>query len=233
LRRGARLISPATANEKNHDAEGEPPKAMRSEPKKNSAYESPLMTRTNRIKKGNLSERSEFVSLPDLCVASTGTSRSEAANRGRLSLLTFFGEAKKVSGCRAAPGNHGSPKKEQLQLRQKFSLKKTQTSPSVGTTKSKTHPPPIALTTSTLSASTNTRPAHNCNGTTCRLTATATPFPVNSSAAISCPRSDPSATTCGFPFNSICIAFTATIRSWNKSRRPSSRTPPTSLPCPS
>jgi hypothetical protein len=24
---------------------------------------------------------------------------------GRLSLLTFFGEAKKVSGCRAAPGN--------------------------------------------------------------------------------------------------------------------------------
>jgi hypothetical protein len=27
-----------------------------------------------------------------------------AANRGRLSLLTFFGEAKKVSGCRAAPG---------------------------------------------------------------------------------------------------------------------------------
>jgi hypothetical protein len=28
-----------------------------------------------------------------------------AASRGRLSLLTFFGEAKKVSGCRAAPGN--------------------------------------------------------------------------------------------------------------------------------
>ncbi|TFI10587.1 hypothetical protein E4P32_03420 [Herbaspirillum sp. 3R11] len=51
-----------------------------------------------------MSERSEFVSLPDLCVAPTGTSRSEAANRGRLSLLTFFGEAKKVSGCRAAPG---------------------------------------------------------------------------------------------------------------------------------
>jgi phospholipase/lecithinase/hemolysin len=75
------------------------------------------MTRTNRKKKGNLSERSEFVSLPDLCVASTGTSRSEAANRGRLSLLTFFGEAKKVSGCRAAPGNHGRPKKKQYQLR--------------------------------------------------------------------------------------------------------------------
>jgi hypothetical protein len=92
-----------TKNE-NHDAAGEPPKAMRSEPKKNSAYESPLVTRTNRIEKGNLSERSEFVSLPDLCVASTGTPRSGAANRGRLSLLTFFGEAKKVSSRRATPG---------------------------------------------------------------------------------------------------------------------------------
>jgi hypothetical protein len=121
------LISPATANEKNHDAEGEPPKAMRSEPKKNSAYESPLMTRTNRIKKGNLSERSEFVSLPDLCVASTGTSRSEAANRGRLSLLTFFGEAKKVSGCRAAPGNHGRPKKNQHHQHKTFRPEPTST----------------------------------------------------------------------------------------------------------
>ncbi|TFI10093.1 hypothetical protein E4P32_00660 [Herbaspirillum sp. 3R11] len=51
-----------------------------------------------------MSERSEFVSLPDLCVASTGTPRSGAANRGRLSLLTFFGEAKKVSSRRATPG---------------------------------------------------------------------------------------------------------------------------------
>jgi hypothetical protein len=88
---------------------------MRSEPKKNSAYESPLVTCSNRIKKGNLSERSEFVSLPDLSAAPTGTPRSGAANRGRLSLLTFFGEAKKVSGCRAAPGNHGRPKKEKIQ----------------------------------------------------------------------------------------------------------------------
>jgi hypothetical protein len=86
---------------------------MRSEPKKNSAYESPLVTCSNRKKKGNLSERSEFVSLPDLSAAPTETPRSGAANRGRLSLLTFFGEAKKVSGCRAAPGNPGSPKKKQ------------------------------------------------------------------------------------------------------------------------
>jgi hypothetical protein len=89
---------------------------MRSEPKKNSAYESPLVTCSNRKKKGNLSERSEFVSLPDLSAAPTGTPRSGAANRGRLSLLTFFGEAKKVSGCRAAPGNPGRPKKEKSKL---------------------------------------------------------------------------------------------------------------------
>jgi len=69
-----------------------------------SAYESPLVTRTNRKKKGNLSERSEFVSLPDLCVASTGTPRSGAANRGRLLWLTFLGETRKVSSCRATPG---------------------------------------------------------------------------------------------------------------------------------
>ncbi|WP_265212641.1 hypothetical protein, partial [Herbaspirillum lusitanum] len=93
------------------------PRQCEASRKKNSAYESPLATCSNRIKKGNLSERSEFVSLPDLSAAPTGTSRSEAANRGRLSLLTFFGEAKKVSGCRAAPGNHGRPKKEKIQQR--------------------------------------------------------------------------------------------------------------------
>jgi len=81
------------------------PRQCEASRKKNSAYESPLVTCSNRIKKGNLSERSEFVSLPDLSTAPTGTPRSGAANRGRLSLLTFFGEAKKVSGCRAAPGN--------------------------------------------------------------------------------------------------------------------------------
>ncbi|TFI10237.1 hypothetical protein E4P32_01450 [Herbaspirillum sp. 3R11] len=51
-----------------------------------------------------MSERSEFVSLPDLSAAPTGTPQSGAANRGRLSLLTFFGEAKKVSSRRATPG---------------------------------------------------------------------------------------------------------------------------------
>jgi hypothetical protein len=54
--------------------------------------------------KGNLSERSEFVSLPIFYSVTTGTPKGLAL-RGRLSLLTFFGEAKKVSGCRAAPGN--------------------------------------------------------------------------------------------------------------------------------
>jgi hypothetical protein len=80
------------------------PRQCEASRKENSAYESPLVTRINRKKKGNLSERSEFVSLPDLCVAPTGTPRSGAANRGRLSLLTFFGEAKKVSSRRATPG---------------------------------------------------------------------------------------------------------------------------------
>jgi hypothetical protein len=84
---------------------------MRSEPKKNSAYESPLVTRTNRIKKGNLSERSEFVSLPDLCVASTGTSRSEATNRGRLSLLTFLWRSKESERLPGRP-RQGRSKKE-------------------------------------------------------------------------------------------------------------------------
>ena len=89
------------------------PRQSEASRKRSSAYESPLSTCLNRIKKGNLSERSEFVSLPDLGAATTGTPQRGAANRGRLSLLTFFGEAKKVSGCRAAPGNHGRPKKEQ------------------------------------------------------------------------------------------------------------------------
>ena len=44
-------------------------------------------------------ERSEFVSLPAWRIALTGTRR--AASCGRLSLLTFFGEAKKVSSRRA------------------------------------------------------------------------------------------------------------------------------------
>ncbi|MBF8176083.1 hypothetical protein [Herminiimonas contaminans] len=49
-------------------------------------------------------ERSEFRPLPIFCPAQTGTPQGQR-RRGRLSLLTFFGEAKKVSGCRATPGN--------------------------------------------------------------------------------------------------------------------------------
>ncbi|MNR77867.1 hypothetical protein D3C72_85500 [compost metagenome] len=55
------------------------------------------------IKKWTLSERSEFRPLPIFCPAQTGTPKGQRLC-GRLSLLTFFGEAKKVSGCRAAPG---------------------------------------------------------------------------------------------------------------------------------
>jgi len=55
-------------------------------------------------KKWVLSERSEFRPLPIFCPAQTGTPQGQR-RRGRLSLLTFFGEAKKVSGRRATPGN--------------------------------------------------------------------------------------------------------------------------------
>jgi len=49
-------------------------------------------------------ERSELVC--DAGWRSLGLGTRVAGNDccGRLSLLTFFGEAKKVSGCRAAPG---------------------------------------------------------------------------------------------------------------------------------
>ena len=53
---------------------------------------------------GNVSERSEFVSPPDWQPPHLGTRQRRATALRRLSLLTFFGEAKKVSGCRAAPG---------------------------------------------------------------------------------------------------------------------------------
>ena len=51
-------------------------------------------------------ERSEFVEMREVW-------RSQTCNRGRLSLLTFFGEAKKVSG-RAAM------KRKVKQLRNKY-----------------------------------------------------------------------------------------------------------------
>jgi len=40
-------------------------------------------------------------------------------------LLTFLGEARKVSGCRAAPGNPGRPKKEKYQQQQNATIKST------------------------------------------------------------------------------------------------------------
>ena len=55
-------------------------------------------------KEVGVSERSEFRPLPIFCSAQTGTPKGQR-RRGRLSLLTFFGEAKKVSGRRATPGN--------------------------------------------------------------------------------------------------------------------------------
>ena len=55
-------------------------------------------------KEVGVSERSEFRPLPIFCPAQTGTPQGQR-RRGRLSLLTFFGEAKKVSGRRATPGN--------------------------------------------------------------------------------------------------------------------------------
>jgi len=63
-----------------------------------------------------LSERSEFIFPPDLRLSTPGTLKGLRTS-GRLSLLTFFGEAKKVSGCRAAPANQSRPKKEKNELR--------------------------------------------------------------------------------------------------------------------
>jgi hypothetical protein len=62
--------------------------------------ELPKKRAAKRKKKRNLSElraqRGRVISLPALSLAFSGTRR--AVRRGRLSLLTFFGEAKKVSG---------------------------------------------------------------------------------------------------------------------------------------
>jgi hypothetical protein len=50
-------------------------------------------------------ERSELVCDAGWRSLGLGTRVAGDDCCGRLSLLTFFGEAKKVSGCRAAPGN--------------------------------------------------------------------------------------------------------------------------------
>jgi hypothetical protein len=65
-------------------------------------------------KEVGVSERSEFRPLPIFCPAQTGTPKGQR-RRGRLSLLTFFGEAKKVSSRPATPATHSSTKREQHQ----------------------------------------------------------------------------------------------------------------------
>nr|WP_315469442.1 hypothetical protein [uncultured Undibacterium sp.] len=52
-------------------------------------------------KESQMFERSEFLTLPIFDLHKWGPEGQW--QRGRLSLLTFFGEAKKVSGCRATP----------------------------------------------------------------------------------------------------------------------------------
>ena len=52
----------------------------------------------------NMFERSELVCDAGWQLLDLGTRVAGDDCCGRLSLLTFFGEAKKVSGCRAAPG---------------------------------------------------------------------------------------------------------------------------------
>ncbi len=69
---------------------------------------------TRKKKRGCLSRR-RVSALPALTPAFLGTPRRGAALSGRLSLLTFFGEAKKVSSCRAAPGE-GIDEKEHNSL---------------------------------------------------------------------------------------------------------------------
>jgi len=53
--------------------------------------------------KRTLFERSEFRSFPDLDAAAAGTPKG-LRTCGRLLLLTFLGEARKVSSRRAIPG---------------------------------------------------------------------------------------------------------------------------------
>src|SRR5450830_5573 len=84
---------------------------MRSEPVWKYACEQPVAASINRMKRGILSGRSEFVSPPDLCSTTPGTPK-ELRTCGRLLLLTFLGEARKVSGCRAAPGRSSEERKD-------------------------------------------------------------------------------------------------------------------------
>jgi len=74
-------------------------------------------------KEVGVSERSEFRPLPIFCLAQTGTPQGQR-RRGRLLLLTFLGETRKVSGCRATPGNaliHGEETKPATSIRNQIS----------------------------------------------------------------------------------------------------------------
>ncbi|MFJ7568138.1 hypothetical protein ACIQW9_14370 [Herminiimonas sp. NPDC097707] len=71
-----------------------------------------------------MSERSEFRSLPIFGGAALGSPQGQRLC-GRLSLPSFFGEAKKEGGRRATPGNWASSKKKQHQLQKtKTQIKK-------------------------------------------------------------------------------------------------------------
>ena len=72
-----------------------------------SAWDAAAVSRDKTDQKRKMFERSELFSFPVLSRLTAGTRR--AASCGRLSLLTFFGEAKKVSGRRATPGLVAKP----------------------------------------------------------------------------------------------------------------------------
>ena len=67
----------------------------------------PIVQDRKWIKKVLLSERSEFQHFPIFCDAQIMLKRSVSTPKGRvygrLFWITFFGEAKKVIGCRATP----------------------------------------------------------------------------------------------------------------------------------
>jgi hypothetical protein len=68
-----------------------------------SAWSQPVMRCEKWKKRGNLSERSEFVSPPIFCFAAPGSPKDLDPAVAFL-LLTFLGETRKVSSCRATPG---------------------------------------------------------------------------------------------------------------------------------
>src|SRR5450830_847651 len=125
---------------------------MRSEPVAKSACEYPGAAGAHRIKRENLSERSEFIFPPDLRLPTPGTPRSGATNQfcwssaPTLLLLTFLGGARKVSGCRAAPGNPG-PSGERKPKLPKSKSKQTENNKTEHLKFCSTHPTPDSTST--------------------------------------------------------------------------------------